>query len=150
MIFCTNWDKQKREVKGEISEDEAKKKHDMREKYYVVIREDDILKNVILFTGRDVIVYFYESELFLIYGFKIMEERLFLKTVYHYTYKDNELSEVVLFNFFEDGNLYMRKSKCIHNSHEEKKYIVDVSANWEKYPEFGCYSGILKQERNRR
>ena len=86
-------------------------------------------------------------ENYLFYGFVVKEGKLFLNTVYHYTYVNGEKLEHTLFNFNENGEMYIERRNLKTNEIEEREGVVDVTSNWEECPKIGHYSGVIKKER---
>lgn len=88
------------------------------------------------------------TERYLTYAFNRKSEKdIFLNAAYFYNYHNEIQTEIMVFSFNEDGELYMEKRDLINGEVETRESIVDVSCNWEKYPEFGEYSRLIVLER---
>ncbi|WP_228530382.1 hypothetical protein [Tamlana sp. I1] len=82
---------------------------------------------------------------------EIPENKLFLSTVNIWEFKDdNEKAyKTVSYVFTIDGQLTIIERNTQTNEQIEKqsKSKVDISSNWEDYPKFGYYEGLIEKER---
>ena len=148
-IYCKQWSLFKKQPHCIISESEAKNKHINGESYVAVIYEAEKIKNVIEIDKVSLTVRFYNEnqENYLLYGFAKKGVKLFLNAAYHYLYDNGEKIEMTLFNFKETGELFMERSNNASEEVEQRDAIVDVVCNWEVFPQFGEYQGVIKVER---
>lgn len=123
----------------------------MENPYVVVIYEAEDVINVIEIDENSLTVRFYNDkfENYLLYGFVKKDNRLFLNTAYHYLYNNGEEVEQTLFNFKDTGELFMERSNNVSKKVEQRKAVVDVTCNWEEFPQFGNYFGIIRIEREK-
>lgn len=151
IIYCTEWSLFKKQPHNILSEQNAKKKFASEGTCVAVLYENDNVKNVIEIDEMSLTVRFYNENLenYLLYGFVKKKDKLFLNMAYHYTYLNNQKVEHTLFNFKENGEMIAEKKDYISGVVEERKSIVDVSCNWEPFPEFGNYFGVIRVEREK-
>ena len=148
-IYCKRWSLFRKQPHGIISKSEAKDKHINGESYVAVIYEAEKIKHVIEIDEASLTVRFYNEnqENYLLYGFVKKGDKLFLNAAYHYLYDNGEKIEMTLFNFKETGELFMERSNNASEEVEQRDAIVDVVCNWEVFPQFGEYQGVIKVER---
>lgn len=126
ITYCTEWSLFRKQPNHILSESDAKERHINGEPYVAVIYETEDVINVIEIDESSLTVRFYNEkfENYLLYGFVKKDNRLFLNTAYHYLYNNGE--EV-----------------------EQREIVVDVTCNWEDFPEFDNYFGIIRAEREK-
>ncbi len=73
---------------------------------------------------------------------------MFLNAVYYYNYQNGKETENFFYNFKESGEMIAERRALVAGNVEAKENLVDVSCNWEKYPEFGKYSRLTILERD--
>lgn len=151
IIYCTEWSLFRKQSNHILSESDAKERHINGEPYVVVIYETEDVINVIEIDESSLTVRFYNEkfENYLLYGFVKKDNRLFLNTAYHYLYNNGEEVEQTLFNFKDTGELFMERSNNASKEVEQREIVVDVTCNWEDFPEFGNYFGIIRAEREK-
>lgn len=151
IVYCTEWSLFKKQPHNILSEQDAKEKFIREGTYVAVLYENDNVKNVIEIDEMSLTVRFYNDKLenYLLYGFVKKNDKLFLNMAYHYTYLNDKKVEHILFNFKENGEMFTEKKDYISGDVEERKGIVDVSCNWDTFPEFGDYLGIIRVEREK-
>lgn len=150
IVYCKEWSLFYKKPLEIWDTDTALKCHNIGKSYSVLIYEEDILTNVIGLDKDGAVVRFYDKDMnvFLLYGFcRKDNNKLFLNGAYHYLYKDGTKIEQTIFNFKDTGELFIERRNIEANSVEEKEAIVDISSNWEEYPEFGNYCSLIRVER---
>ena len=149
IVYCKEWSLFRKEPHCIISEAEAKDKHINGESYAAVIYEEEKVKNVLEINGDSLTVRFYNEnqECYLLYGFVKKGDKLFLNAAYHYLYDNGEDIEMTLFNFKDTGEVFMERRNNVSGEVEQREAIVDVTCNWEEFPQFGEYQGVVKVER---
>lgn len=149
IVYCMEWSLFKKQPHNILSEQDAKERYKKEQSYVSVIYENKKVKHVIESDKMSISVRFYNDDLenYLLYGFVKKEGKLFLNMAYYYTYKESKKVEHILFNFEENGEMFIEKRDFITGNVEEKDGVVDVSFNWEYYPNFGDYSGLIRVER---
>lgn len=151
IVYCTEWSLFKKQPHNILNEQDAKSKFVSEGIYVAVIYENEKVKNVIEIDEMSLTVRFYNDnqENYLLYGFVKKNDKLFLNTAYHYTYFNNKKIEHILFNFKENGEMFVEKKDYISGELEEREAVVDVSCNWEPFPKFGEYAGVIKVDREK-
>ncbi|MCL1790602.1 MAG: hypothetical protein FWG40_04480 [Peptococcaceae bacterium] len=68
---------------------------------------------------------------------------------YHYTFDKNTNKKAVgtTFKFDETGYILMEIWDYRTGEVEEKDIQSDVTSNWDKFPDFGIYEHLLKENR---
>lgn len=133
-------------------------KHESGELYTVLIGSDvkpacfiNITKN-----AGWVSVGFLDQELreYLFYSFKLINDnKLFLSMAVHREFAENEgagilnVSSGTTYIFNEDGNTTVREERFNPYKLEESQTMVDISGNYDKFPEFGKYDLLIRKER---
>lgn len=150
IVYCSKWSLFKKQPIEIFETEVALKYHNTGKRYSVLIYKDDNLINVIELDKDGAIVRFLDEDMniFLLYGFRKKENsKLFLNTAYHYTYKNGIEVEQTLFNFKDTGELFMEKRNNKSGNVEEREAVVDISYNWEEFPQFGDYFRLIRVER---
>lgn len=153
ILYCNKWWLKNNEpIGGYIDAETARKKHMAREDYVAVIKENDDIKYIVEFLNKWICVRFINDDgnMYLFYSFKPAEEdNIFLKGACYYGFENgnDEETEMIGFNFSENGEIFMEKNNYITGETIEKESVDDVSCNWDKYPEFGHYENLLVKER---
>lgn len=150
LVFCKEWNNIRKKPHHVIPLEEARMKDENGEAYVVAMYDEDRLFRVLSFDKNSCTVRFYNGEqdgLYLMYGFVLKNDKLFLNAAYHYSYLDGKIIEHTLFSFDQDGKMIAEKMDYRTGEVEEREGIVDVSPNWEEIPTFGEYSSIIRKER---
>lgn len=84
--------------------------------------------------------------LYMNFTLKMINE-FFLKGAYYREYQEEKEIELTIYNFHENGYVFMEKQNLLTNEFEEREGQFNVESNWDKYPEFGKYDHLLKIER---
>lgn len=151
ILYCKKWWFMKKKPIDILDEDAARNNHLNGNDYTAVLSQNDKISHIIEFSKNDILVGFMNDnqDKYLTYAFsKKTEEDIFLYVAYYHNYEAEKETEVIIFSFEEDGRLYMEKTNLISGESEERENVTDVSCNWEKFPEFGKYSGLIKLERD--
>lgn len=150
IMYCNKWWLKKRCPVGIYKVEEAYKRHTNGEPYSVVITENNVVKYVLDILKNCVIVRFMNEKIlpYLIYEFQVVDkEDIFLKTASYYEYNTEKKEESIIFNFKKNGKIVIERRNFKTNEVEEKEITDDVNGNWDKYPGFGEYDMLLKEER---
>ena len=93
-----------------------------------------------------------KAVIFLVYDFKLVDERLFLCTAIFYTLDEADLrTSMSQYDFEPDGTEIIRIWDHVQNTVSTSVPCkIDVSGLWEDYPKFGDYMALLKFERDLR
>jgi len=117
---------------------------DINKGFYRVCFLDDNLRTYLSYTfmGEDNIADWRKN-----YGHK-----LFLEVAVFWEFEKNsdKIKKITDYIFKPDGSLHITERDLLKNEQldREAKEKIDVSANWEEYPEFGKYDSIIRKERN--
>lgn len=149
IVYCMEWALFKKQPHNILSEHEAKERFINEGTYVAVLYENNNVKYVIEIDEVSLTVRFYNDNLenYLIYGFVKKNNKLFMNMACHYTYLNNKKIEHIIFNFNENGEMFTEKRDYVSGVVEEKEAIVDISCNWEDFPEFGYYYDVIRVER---
>jgi hypothetical protein len=151
LTYCDQWRSLEKGAFNYFDVDTARQHHNNKEPYTVLIKENAALKYIVTISAFTVSVSFADDDglFYLTYRFHIKEnDDIFLKMAYHCTYGDDgSMLDKTIFNFEESGELFMAKKDFVNGRKEEKKLQTDVSSNWDKFPKFGEYTHLLKEER---
>jgi hypothetical protein len=83
--------------------------------------------------------------------YEVEPNRLFLKKVQYWEFvgDTDEMRTSEKYSFTQDGGLTIEEADILKNVIETKEatQTVDVSGNYEAYPEFGRYEALIKKER---
>ncbi|HAF2129171.1 TPA: lytic transglycosylase [Salmonella enterica] len=160
IFYCKSWFRAKNKPIELWSENKARKKHITGESYTVLIGSDvkpscfvEVMKN-----KGWVGVSFLDQELreYLLYNFRLLDDdRLFLSMAVHREFAENEgkgagilnVSSGTTYIFNEDGNTIVREEQFNPYKLEESQTLVDISGNYDKFPDFGKYDILIRKER---
>jgi len=151
-FYCKSWFWAKKRPTEMWTEDQARKAHNDRKTYTVLVREVEHPYAVVEVANDFVALTFLDDLLrqSMSYHFTEVEPgKLFLSMVTHREF-DGDTDEVRIghsYIFNQDGGLIIRKRTFSPNGLEEANSSTDVSRNYEKYPDFGDYEHLLKVER---
>ncbi|WP_417360389.1 hypothetical protein [Gallaecimonas pentaromativorans] len=153
-FYCKSWFWAKKRPTEVWSVEQAKKAHDERRPYTVLVNDSKRPFAVIdvagstNFVGVTFLDHFLRESLS--YHFKEVEPgKLFLSMATHREFdgEKDQVKEGNSYIFNTHGELIIRKKSFSPLGLEETKSLTDVSRNYEKYPTFGDYDHLLKAER---
>ena len=132
---------------------EAAQRHASRQPYAALIGDADTPSHVVAFAGPWVTVSFLTAELqeYLLYSFKeVRPGELFLKQAIHreFDQASGEVSIATIFAFTEKGRMVAERQDMTTNETETRKAKTDPAPNWDRYPQFGTYDLLLREERS--
>lgn len=82
---------------------------------------------------------------------EINPDKLFLSQIMYWEFENNtdKMVKITDYIFKADGSFHITERDLIANEQidSEAKAKIDVTANWEDYPEFGKYDNLIKKER---
>lgn len=156
--YCTQWSRLGKHPHQVISEAEARRRHANGELYTAVLYDENRPRCFLEFSGaRSVCVEFLDAS---------------LRTYFHYSFQEKRPNELFISmsrrpEFANDVDepdratvLYFKTNGYLTVVHYEanadgigsrivgrEERIVDVSRNWEPYPEFGDYQGLATLDR---
>ena len=149
LSYYQSWFRFKKVPQNMLQEDIAQQYHMDGKPYVVVVSDAGITTHVIEVSKNSVHVIFMDEQEddYLSYDFQRKKDDVFLSAAYYHVYEEHELIENVMFSFHENGELIMSKWNKKSGELEESEAMVDVSCNWDKYPEFGEYLNLMQKER---
>lgn len=152
--YCKSWFWAKKHATNILTEEQARKAHNERERYTVLVNSTERPYAVIDVVGGEgfVGVTFLDEVLreSLSYNFKEIEAgKLFLSMATHREFFDDKdqvrLGTSYVFN--QDGGLIITKESFEPHTLKEARSTTDVSGNYEDYPNFGEYDHLLEADR---
>jgi len=153
-IYCSGWFRARKKVTELYANEKARTLHVSREFYGVVIEKDKQPYCFLEINDTFVLVGFLDNlqREYLTYQFSEIEpEKLFLKHAQYWKYEGNTDEKIFSTRYFfsPDGTLKIEKVNIRTNDAEifHAKEPVDITANHEKYPDFGQYEKLIKKER---
>ncbi|MBQ7942729.1 MAG: hypothetical protein IJ326_01565 [Lachnospiraceae bacterium] len=151
MIYCKKWWFPRKKPIEILNEEIARNNHLNGEDYTVVLKQNDMVSYVVEMAKNDVFVHFMnDNEVnYITYAFHKEHDKLFLNAAYYHNYEEEKEIELMVFGFKENGELCMEKRDLLSGKIEEREALVDVSCNWEDFPEFGNYTKLLILEREK-
>ena len=131
------------------------KAHNDRQPYMITVGKDPLHPFCFLNIASDTFVIGFLAEYnrkYLQYLFvEKVPQKLFLCSATYYEFEGDKKDFWFRtdYNFNSDGTLIIVKSDLRTRQKERltAQNKIDVSANWEDYPAFGCYDGLIKIER---
>lgn len=152
ICYCDKWSNIKKNIWNTMDENTASINHENRQPYTAVLSNGGQPKYIVNVTDKWVSVSFLDDFLrkYLHYDFIVKEnKRIFLRTIMYWEYKDNTDTELtsMIFGYQENGHIAMEQRDAKTGEIEERETKEDVSNNWDKYPEFGKYDYLCKEER---
>ena len=152
LAYCDKWSATKKKPWTVIDIDKAQNNHINNIPYTAIVQKNGNVKSVVEIADKYITVAFMNEKMspYLFYNFDIKDSsNIFLSSAYYYSYDekgDDEL-ELVAFRFTENGHIIMERRNYITGDVEEKYLNGDVGPNWDKFPEFGEYEHLLREER---
>lgn len=149
VIYCKKWWFPRKKSIDILNEETARNHHLAGEDYTVVLKQNGMVSYVVEMAKNDVLVHFMnDNEVnYITYAFHKEHNKLFLNAAYYLNYEEEKVIELMVFGFKENGELCMEKRDLLSGEIEERETVVDVSCNWEDFPEFGNYTKLLILER---
>lgn len=86
-----------------------------------------------------------------LYSFKELRPgHIFLKQAIYREFDDDtgELSTAMIYAFDEKGTIIMERQDRKNDQTESRKAKADPTPNWDRFPEFGAYDTLLREERD--
>jgi len=172
-FYCKRWSRARKRPLEIISKEEAQNIHNEIKRYVALINSPEDIKKllekseeytvmvnspkepeaIIHFVSNSASVLFLDHKLreHIEYSFQVVENnKLFLsKGVQRYYQGDSDkVSKAEMFLFKEDGSLFISKTTYIPSrKRQEATNVIDVLRNYENFPSFEEYEGLLQKER---
>jgi len=152
VTYCEKWFRYKKRPTDLMDEDRARKAHDGRLLYTIVLGDLRSPECFVEINNDYVGVGFLDDHAreYLSYSFEETRTgRLFLTMATHRTF-DGQTDKVVsgtTYYFKEDGVVTIENENLLSGSKSEGKIQADISGNWEEYPKFGQYTAVTQINR---
>lgn len=156
ITYSIYWARSTHSPNRPISDSEAEGRHNAREQYVALVQHGERRYCFLEICDNVCNVEFFDAQQrnYLLYCFIEREQkgRFFLCRTQHSVYDGDScrLLEASTFYFQEDGRLLIEDRNYVEKTVSESESVIDVSANWEPYPEFGKYEGLMAIERTAR
>jgi hypothetical protein len=156
ITYCKYWSRFKKRVIELWDEKKALKAHNSGKLYTVLIGEpekpDCFLEIALEQQSKFVGVSFLDDKMrdYLDYAFQeVIPGKLFLSRVILREYSPNTdtVSKGQKVTFKTDGHVVIEKNDLLSGECLSKELQIDVSSNWESFPEFGQYESISRLDR---
>lgn len=160
VFYCKSWFRAKNKPIDVWLEKKAYKKHIAGESYTALIGSEstpscfiEVMKN----KGWVGVSFLNENlQEYLLYNFKMLDDnRLFLSMAVYREYAEHDgegagilnVSHGTTYIFNEDGSAVVREEHFNPYKLEESQTTVDVTGNYDQFPEFGQYDSLIRKER---
>ncbi len=152
VTYCERWFRYKKKPTVLMDEDKARKAHEKRQLYTVILGDLRSPECFIEINNDYVGVGFLDNQLreYLSYSFdETSPGRMFLTMATHRVFdgQSDRVTGGTSYYFKEDGVVTIENEDFLSASKSEKKIQADVSGNWEKYPRFGDYAAVAQVNR---
>lgn len=152
LFYCKSWFRAKKRPTELWPTEIARAAHDAGQPYDVLVGSVDKPFCFVTVTKGFVGVNFLDEHLrvSLDYGFSEIEPRtLFLKDATHREFEGENDAAVrgTIYHFDTDGMARITRRDMRLGAQDISDAIVDVSANYERWPEFGQYARLITAER---
>jgi hypothetical protein len=151
--YAQRWLVIDREPLNLLTAAEAERRHGTREEYVALIGDPDAPSQVVALAGPWVTVSFLDAErrAYLVYSFKELRPgHLFLSQAIHREFVDasSEPGSTMICAFAENGKIIMEHQNRRTGETDARRAMVDPTPNWDRYPTFGVYDDLLREERD--
>jgi hypothetical protein len=153
MSYSEDWSFNYHAAKNPLSAEEAARRHSARRRYAVASGAIDSPDAVILMTGNSALIEFFDDNRDDYLSLQFQEKRpgeLFLSMATYRKFRGGEKPiSAVTFTFEEDGSgRIVEYDGATKGTKVRTVAPANVSLNWEPYPQFGQYEGLLRVERS--
>ncbi len=151
--YCERWFRHKEQPIGPLDEVAARRAHEARGLYTVVV---GMLQSPECFVELDndyVGVGFLDDlrREYLRYAFQELEpDKMFLVRATHRLFdgRSDTIKSATVYYFNKDGIVTIEDHDVLAGTRTKKKIVADVSGNWERRPNFGEYAAITRVNRD--
>jgi hypothetical protein len=152
VYYCRGWFRAKKILSEALTEEEAQRAHNTRVLHTALIGDQHRPECFVEVTGDSLGVGFLDRLIreHVSYNFvEALPGRLFLSMAVRRRYvADTDVVERgASFVFKEDGTVIVHRERFIAHVLERADITVDVTHNWEAYPQFGSYSSLIQRTR---
>jgi hypothetical protein len=150
--YCRGWFRPRKVLSEPLTEHEARAAHDSRALYTALIGDRDHPRCFVEITGDSMAVEFLDAHLRPYVCYHFQERRpgmLFISMAIFRKFEggSDKVREAVIYYYKEDGRTEVHKTFISPAETWEGDTTLDVSPNWEPYPEFGEYESITRLDR---
>ena len=149
--YCSRWFRAEAVPIEPLAEDIARGKHESRSPYTATFNNP--VSAILDFSGDLVAVGHLDDygREYLMYHFEEIEYgQLFLNMAVHRDFesKGNQLLESTMYHFKPTGEVRIERLNGLTQETVTQDSAIDISGNWEPYPCFGDYQGLLNKDRS--
>lgn len=153
IAYCEKWWIGRNKPITPLSAESARRRHEAREPYVAVIGGTDHPQLIVDLADVWVSVVFLDQKLrqFLRYDFKeAYSSRLFLKSACYWEYDDESDAKraQIVWSFDEAGHVIVEERNFTTDEALEHETIASVDENWDRYPDFGDYLYLCREDRS--
>jgi len=154
VYYCRGWFRAKKIASETLTEDEARHAYDTRTLYTALVNDKERPSCFVECNKDYVGVEFLDDNLREHIAYQFQERkpgRLFLSMAMRRNYvgDSDKVSRGASFIFKEDGSTIIYREDFIAGVLERADVRIDVSHNWEAYPDFGDYSALVQRQREK-
>ena len=150
--YCNKWFRAEKEPIDLWDEQTARKAHEEKKPFTVIASVEEKPVGFLEVYYKHYYVGFLDEALreFVGYTFQPCEGKLFLTMAIHREYEGDSDSVIHCSSYFfeSDGHLEVEDDDLLAKTASTRTGNVDVSSNWENFPEFGKYASIFRMERD--
>ena len=152
VYYCDGWFRAKKFATDIWDEAKAKAAYERREPHTVLVESIESPFCFLEFNRDYIGVEFLDDHRreFLAYQFQEDEpSKLFLSMAVsrRFVGESDEVASGTCYLFKKDGRMIVRRKDCRKGVEQRLERSVDVSINWEPYPQFGEYASISRIDR---
>jgi hypothetical protein len=154
ITYCEGWFRARKTISRPLTVEQARERHSAGKLYTVLVGDPERPTCFLEVVGenRYLGVEFLDDQLreHLVYSFQRTDDgRLFLSVATWRTYRgdSDEVATAELYYFNQTGSVEVHNVDVQSNSERIGSKTIDISANYEPWPEFGRYEHLLSQER---
>ena len=147
-IYCCLWQDAKRKAQQLIAPERAEALHRQGEPYTVVFYVQNHVRYAVTVSKNGVTVRFYNADQMpeCYYEYQPADaDRMFLRTITYFTCENERVIRKKIYSYNPRGILNVSDCDLINGTRAESERSVDLSRNWERYPEFEDYDHLLIQ-----
>ena len=154
ITYAKSWFRAKKRVTEPWDEARARLAHERKETYVATVYRDEDLHCFLEIAKGSVCVGILDElkREYLTYTFQLFQpDKLFLSSARHRKFEGetDNVSYSTIFYFKQEGRVTVAEydGRTKESSSKESAEKIDLSKNWEDYPEFGKYDSLIRLER---
>ena len=145
-IYCGLWQEAKRKAEQVITPDRAEALHRQGEPYSVVFYVQNRVRYAVSISKNGVTVRFYNEKQMPECYYEYMPadaDRMFLKTITYFICDADRVVKKEIHDYSPRGILTVTVHDLISDTSTEREQPIDLSRNWDRFPEFEDYDHLL-------